>query len=79
MFTAYILFSKKLGKYYIGSTRDFKTRIRRHNSGRVKFTKYGRPWVLAHKEEFQTRAEAYKREREIKSYKGGLKFKRLLE
>lgn len=78
MFFAYILFSKKLGKYYTGSAEIIDKRLKRHNNGQVKFISRGRPWILVYKEQFSTRSEAYKRERELKSYKGGVKFKKLL-
>jgi len=53
-------------------------RIVRHNSGMVKSTKSGRPWEVLYIERFSTKSEAYRRELEIKSYKGGIKFKKLL-
>ena len=79
MFTTYILFSEKLNKHYTGSAQDFNIRIKKHNSGQVKFTSRGIPWVLVHREEYKTRNEAYKREGEIKSWKGGIKFKKLIK
>ncbi|MCF7808908.1 MAG: hypothetical protein K9N38_10365, partial [Candidatus Marinimicrobia bacterium] len=38
-----------------------------------------RPLVLIHKESFATRMEAENREKQIKSYKGGQAFKRLID
>ncbi len=78
MYKVYILKSKKNGRHYIGHTEDLKNRIIKHNSGSVKSTRSGIPWELLYNEEYKTRSEAYKRELEIKSYKGGIKFKRLL-
>ena len=40
-----------------------------HNSGYSKSTKNGIPWKLVYKEEYQSRAEAMKREKQLKSYK----------
>lgn len=78
MYFAYILRSQKTGKYYIGSTEDVAKRLIRHNSGRNKSTKAGVPWSLVRVEECATRQEAYRREFQIKSYKGGQAFKNLV-
>ena len=42
----YIIQSLKNGRYYVGSTQDFESRIKYHNEGRVPSTKHLRPWVL---------------------------------
>ena len=78
MFTVYILKSLKNGKYYIGQTEDVVDRIKRHNSGRSKATKNFTPWEVVYSEEYLTRSLAFRREQEIKSYKSGIKFKKLL-
>ena len=78
MYFVYILQSQKHYRYYIGSCEDVNERLNRHNSGRVFITKSGRPWVVVYKESFQTRSEAVKRERQIKSFKGGNAFKKLI-
>ncbi len=74
----YVLKSDKNGKYYIGHTNNIDSRLKRHNSGRVKSTKYSRPWKVVCSEKYDIKQEAYKREMEIKSYKGGIKFKKLI-
>ncbi|MBI5139775.1 GIY-YIG nuclease family protein [Candidatus Nomurabacteria bacterium] len=79
MFYTYILNSEKNGRYYIGHTRDLNDRLSRHNAGRMKSTKSSLPWKLVYKENYETKQEAYRREFEIKSYKGGIKFKKLLD
>jgi len=78
MFTAYILQSIKNGRYYIGHTSDMIARFAKHNAGMVKSTKSFIPWKIIYTENCNTKSEAYRRELEIKSYKGGIKFKRLL-
>lgn len=77
MFYCYILQSQKHNRHYIGSCEDVDLRVRRHNEGRVPITRSGRPWDLVHSESFETRAEAVRRERQIKNYKGGNAFKKL--
>lgn len=78
MFTVYILKSKKNQRYYIGHTNDLIDRLKRHNNGRVTSTKYAIPWEVIYQEFAETKAEAALREMEIKNYKGGIKFKKLL-
>ena len=75
----YILKSKKFNKYYIGHTADLNNRLLRHNRGLAKSTKNFRPWEIVYKEFFDTKQEAYRRELQIKSYKGGQAFKKLLK
>ena len=65
----YILQSLKTGAYYTGSTQNITERLERHNQGRSKATKYKRPWKIVHSEEYNSRADAVKREYEIKSKK----------
>src|ERR1700752_1165372 len=74
----YILLSLKDGKYYIGSTSNIERRLKFHNTGLQKSTKSRTPFKLIHSESFDSKEEALKRERQIKSYKGGEAFKKLL-
>ena len=75
----YILQSDQDSKYYIGSTKDLEKRLDSHNRGSVKSTRHRRPLKLLYFEEFENRTSAVRREREIKSYKGGQAFKELLK
>jgi putative endonuclease len=70
MFYVYVLYSAKLKKRYVGSTDDIPKRLRLHNAGRSRFTSGGFPWALVHSESFNTRSEARKRERFLKSGAG---------
>jgi len=65
----YILFSKKLNKYYIGSTNDVQRRLYEHNIGHSVFTKTGIPWDLIITKDFQTLAAARTEERRLKKCK----------
>lgn len=78
MFTVYILKSLHYDRYYVGHTNNINDRRKRHNAGRVKSTKNFRPWLLIRTEEYKSRSGAYRREVEIKNYKSGIKFKRLV-
>jgi putative endonuclease len=79
MHYVYVLRSLKTGRYYIGSTEDLTKRLERHNSGKNKSTKIGIPWFLEYKENFPTEQDAYRREMQIKRFKGGEAFKKLLK
>lgn len=67
---AYVLYSSKFNEIYIGHTENVDERLIQHNEGKSKSTKRYIPWVLVHKEEFDTRSEAMKREKQLKSQKG---------
>ncbi|MFH0779666.1 MAG: GIY-YIG nuclease family protein [Parcubacteria group bacterium] len=78
MYTVYIQQSEINKKYYTGHTENLANRLKQHNSGEVRSTKTGRPWHVVYTENFGTKNEAYKREMQIKSYKGGEAFKKLV-
>jgi putative endonuclease len=65
----YILESLKDKTYYVGSTKNLESRLKRHNEGRVAYTKPKRPWKLVYSEEHSDRASAAMRESDIKAHK----------
>ncbi len=65
----YILKSLKDQTYYVGSTQNLDSRLKRHNEGRVASTKSKRFWKLVYSEEHPNRSSAAKRETEIKCHK----------
>ncbi|MFA4819115.1 MAG: GIY-YIG nuclease family protein [Patescibacteria group bacterium] len=78
MYTVYILQNQLNRKYYVGHTENLKQRLMRHNKGLVRSTKNGVPWAVIYTEKFSSKSGAYKRELQIKSYKGGKAFKKLI-
>ncbi len=66
---AYIIYSEKLNKYYVGACIDLDRRLYEHNIGHSTFTRRGVPWKLKHKEFYETLQEAKKREGYIKRMK----------
>jgi putative endonuclease len=78
-YTVYILQSYLTKRYYIGMTSDLEKRLSYHNNGRNKSTKHGMPWVICYYERCDSKKSAWLRERQIKSYKGGVAFKKLVE
>jgi len=78
MFFVYILKNPE-GKHYIGYTsKDLEERVREHNSAKGRWTRHKGPWILVHSERFNTKAEAFKREQQIKKYKGGRALQKLV-
>ena len=70
MFTVYVLYSEKFNKIYIGFTSDLEKRFVSHNElGTKGWTIKFRPWKIVYTESFETKAEALKREKELKSAK----------
>lgn len=68
-YTVYILYSATLNQYYIGHSHDLADRIFRHNNSGSKATKKAKDWKVVYTEIFDSKADAYKREMQIKSMK----------
>lgn len=77
MFIVYIIKNSKNGRHYIGSTNNIIRRFAEHNRGHTRSTKRG-IWEIVYSEEYNNGLEAKRREKIIKSYKGGNAFKRLI-
>ncbi|MBZ9728576.1 GIY-YIG nuclease family protein [Salegentibacter sp. JZCK2] len=78
-FYVYILFSEMLDKYYIGSTKDIATRLEKHRQSKKGFTAKARDWIVVYSENFESRQEAIKRERQIKKWKSRKMIEKLIE
>ncbi len=78
MYKVYILKSLVKDWYYIGHTSDIKTRIKSHNSGKNKSTKHYKPFKIVYFEVLSTKSEAFKREMQIKRYRHGEAFLKLV-
>ncbi len=70
MFFTYVLFSESFNQIYIGQTSNLDERLASHNSGLSKSTKRYLPWKIIYFEEFSTRSQSMKREKELKSSAG---------
>ncbi|HZV71872.1 MAG TPA: GIY-YIG nuclease family protein [Saprospiraceae bacterium] len=71
MYTVYVLYSEPFHKIYIGFTSDLENRFLSHNKLAKKgWTVQFRPWIILHTETFESKAEAMKREKELKGAKG---------
>jgi putative endonuclease len=71
-------YSQSTKRFYTGQTSDIPKRILKHELGLSPSTKGQGPWELVHQETFNTRAEAMRRERELKTGRGREELKRLL-
>ena len=66
----YFLFSSSKNKYYVGYTGDALTeRIRKHNTNHKGFTGGIGDWELKYTEQFPSKSDALKREKQIKNWK----------
>jgi len=54
-------------------------RIKRHNTGRSKYTKTKMPWELIYSKKFDNKISALRREKEIKSWKNTVQISKLVE
>ena len=75
----YVLESRRNGRYYIGFSVDPDKRLASHNDGRVKATKYLRPWKLIYREEHPDATSARKREYQMKAMKSRKYVQALIE
>ncbi|KKP87242.1 MAG: Excinuclease abc c subunit domain protein [Candidatus Roizmanbacteria bacterium GW2011_GWA2_35_8] len=78
MFTVYILKSTKTGGYYIGCTNNIERRLTEHNRNKTRSLRNRGPFELIYQENYNALSDGRKRELEIKSYKGGNAFKKLI-
>lgn len=73
MIKVYVI-KNEFGKIYIGQTGNFEKRIQQHNDpkfDRRSYTKINKgEWILVYSEDFKTRKEAMKREKQLKSSRG---------
>ena len=75
----YILHSLKDNRLYVGCTSDLEKRLKRHNLGQMKATSNRRPLKLFHSERFEDKAEAFNRERFLKSLWGAREKRKILK
>ncbi|MGR3811665.1 GIY-YIG nuclease family protein [Jiulongibacter sp. NS-SX5] len=79
-FTVYVLHSLKFDKIYIGYTSDLESRMKSHNELAKKgYTVKYRPWRIVHTESFQSKSDALKREKQLKSSRGRLFIRQIIE
>ena len=75
----YILSSETADKYYIGHTSQLEDRLRKHNSNHKGFTGKTNDWKVVYTETFETKSEAYAKERQAKAWKNRNRIKAIIE
>ena len=68
-FFLYVIYSPSIDQYYVGHSENIEDRLFRHNNSGSKATKKVKDWKLVYAERFGSKAEAVKRELEIKKKK----------
>ena len=77
MFYVYAISSLEHNYIYVGLTQDIDKRIKRHNDGRERTTKFYRPFELIYSEACNTIKETRVREKYWKSGVGKEKLRRI--
>src|SRR2546425_12963419 len=77
-FHVYILLSVTTNRYYVGHTQDVEERLAYHNANYSKSLRNRGPRRLVYEEEYKTRAQPLRRERQIKSSKDCAMIERLV-
>jgi predicted GIY-YIG superfamily endonuclease len=68
LYFVYIILCKD-GSYYTGHAKNVESRVKTHRKGRgARYTRMHKPEKLVYVEEFESRSEAMKRERQIKTF-----------
>jgi len=73
MFYVYVVFNKKVNKFYIGQTENLAERVRFHNNKFFKgsyTSRFDGAWELVYSEVYSNRVDAVKREKQLKSFRG---------
>lgn len=74
MYSVYGIYNPVHKKIYIGQTEDLGKRLLEHNdrnNPRHTYTnQFSGNWVLIYREDVNTRSDALKREKQLKSYRG---------
>lgn len=77
-FYIYILYSRQIDKFYVGSTEELESRLRRHNSNHKGFTGKVNDWEIVFSRAFETKSESIKFEKQIKSWKSRKKIEEFI-
>jgi putative endonuclease len=67
MIYTYVLKSLKDNRWYTGSTRDLKRRIKKHNNGEIQSTKNRKPFRIIYYEACLNEHDARTREKYLKT------------
>jgi putative endonuclease len=80
MYTVFVLYSSQFDKIYVGFTNNLDNRFKSHNElGNKGWTIKFRPWVIIHTENFDTKSDAMRREKQLKSAMGRTFIRELIQ
>lgn len=75
----YVLHSKTLNRYYVGhSEHSPEERLKKHLTNHNGYTAKAKDWIIAYSEAYETKEEAYARERQVKGWKSKKKIAELI-
>ena len=74
----YIIYSEFLDTYYIGHCSDLNERLKKHLTSHKGFTARAKDWKFVYSESFNSKKEAYSRERAVKSWKKRSRIEKLI-
>ena len=77
MFTVYVL-RNQAGQLYVGQTIDLERRLFEHQNGLGRWTRNRGPWEVVLTEQYTTRADAMRRERNLKAGRLNQEIRRVL-
>ena len=80
MFYTYVLYSEKYGRIYVGFTSNPEARLIHHNHPQNDgWTGKYKPWKMIYSEAHESKGEAMKREKQLKSARGRQFIKSILD
>ncbi len=65
--------------FYIGHCENINDRLKHHNEGTSKYTSKKVPWTVVYYETFETRKEAFARERFLKKQRNRAFYQKLID
>ncbi len=74
----YILKSESANKHYIGISQNPDKRLEYHNTLEKGFTSRYRPWEIKFRKEYESKEEAMKAEKKLKSWKSKVMIQRVV-
>ena len=69
IYYTYIIYSKKIDKFYIGYSANIEDRLRKHNTNNKSFTGKANDWEIVYTQTFEKKTDAIIREKQIKNWK----------
>jgi putative endonuclease len=78
MYFTYILYSASRNKYYVGACEDISNRLIKHNTNHSGFTGKTGDWIIKWIEQHTLKAEALRREKQIKGWKSRKMIEKLI-